>query len=59
MAIATKAQLRLCPRYRTLTDRGKLPLAAATTIARELLGFIWAIGQAVEPPLPVTAPLPH
>lgn len=59
VAIATKAQLRLCPRYRTLTDRGKLPLAAATTIARELLGFIWAIGQAVEPPLPVTAPLPH
>lgn len=50
VAIATQAQRRLCPRYRRLTERGKPPLAVATTIARELLGFIWAIGQAVEPP---------
>jgi transposase len=50
IAIATKAQHRLCPRYRTLTERGKPPLAVATVIGRELLGFIWAIGQAVEPP---------
>jgi transposase len=50
IAIATKAQHRLCPRYHRLTERGKPPLAVATTIARELLGFIWAIGQLVEPP---------
>lgn len=50
VAIATKAQHRLCPRYRRLAERGKPPLAVATVIARELLGFIWAIGQAVEPP---------
>lgn len=54
VAIATRAQQRLCPRYRRLTERGKPPLAVATTIARELLGFIWAIGQLVEP-LPAAA----
>lgn len=50
LAIAARAQRRLCPRYRRLAERGKPPLAVATTIGRELLGFIWAIGQAVEPP---------
>jgi transposase len=50
IAIATKAQHRLCPRYRQLSERGKPPLAVATVIGRELLGFIWAIGQLVEPP---------
>lgn len=54
VAIATRAQQRLCTRYRRLTERGKPPLAVATTIARELLGFIWAIGQLVEP-LPAAA----
>jgi transposase len=49
IAIATKAQHRLCPRYRKLIERGKPPLAIATTIGRELLGFIWAIAQLVEP----------
>lgn len=49
LAVAAKAQQRLCPRYRTLTERGKPPLAVATVIGRELLGFIWAIGQTVEP----------
>ncbi len=50
IALATKAQQRLCPRYRRFHEQGKPPLAIATMIARELLGFIWAIGQAVEPP---------
>jgi transposase len=50
VAIATRAQRRLCARYHRLTERGKPPLLVATTIARELLGFIWAIGQLVEPP---------
>jgi len=59
VAIATKAQHRLCPRYRRLIERGKRPLAVATTIARELLGFIWAIGQAIEPPpAPVGVAMP-
>jgi transposase len=54
IAIATKAQHRLCPRYRRLTEQGKPPLAVVTTIARELLGFVWAVGQFVEPaPAPV------
>ncbi len=53
VAIATHAQQRLCPRYRRFLAQGKPPLAVATMIARELLGFIWAIGYAVEPPLTV------
>jgi transposase len=56
IALATKAQQRLCPRFRRLTERGKPPLAVATTIARELLGFIWAVGQTVEP---IPAPTQH
>lgn len=55
VAIATRAQRRLCARYHRLTQLGKPPLAVATTIARELLGFIWAIGQLVEP-LPAAVP---
>jgi hypothetical protein len=50
IAIATKAQQHLCPRYRRFLAHGTPPLAVATRIARELLGFIWAIGHAVEPP---------
>ena len=58
IAIATQAQHRLCPRYRRFHEQGKPPLAIATMIARELLGFIWAIGHAVEPPpIPVGAPM--
>jgi transposase len=55
VAIATRAQRRLCTRYHRLTQLGKPPLAVATTIARELLGFIWAIGQLVEH-LPAAVP---
>lgn len=47
-ATAWKAQHRLCARYRRLTERGKPPQQAATAIARELLGFIWAIGTRTE-----------
>ena len=50
LVVAAKAQHRLCRRYRTLIERGKPPLAVATVIGRELLGFIWGIGRAVEPP---------
>jgi transposase len=48
--IAWDAQKRLCHRYRHLTDGGKLKVQACTAVARELAGFIWAIGQAVPAP---------
>lgn len=47
-AIAWKAQHRLNSRYRKLVARGKSSSLAVTAIARELLGFIWAIGTNVE-----------
>lgn len=57
--IAWKAQHRLHGRYRTLTARGKCKQQVVTAIARELLGFIWAIGVHVESttgrPTPIAA----
>ena len=47
--IAWKAQLRLCKRYRTLSAAGKKPTVVVAAIARELCGFIWAIGREVKP----------
>jgi transposase len=46
--IAWKAQHRLHARYHRLLGRGKTKQQAVTAIARELLGFIWAIGVQVE-----------
>lgn len=46
--LAWKAQHRLCARYRHLSARGKPKQHVVTVIARELLGFIWAIGVATE-----------
>lgn len=46
--IACKAQCRLNRRYRALTRRGKLKTVAITAVARELAGFIWAIGREVS-----------
>jgi hypothetical protein len=40
--VAWKAQVRLSARYRKLVAAGK-------PIARELVGFIWAIARMVEP----------
>jgi len=48
--IAWKAQTRLCGRYRLFEARGKLKVQACVAIARELSGFIWAIGQALPQP---------
>lgn len=45
--IAWKGQVRLCNRYQQLLGRGKLKVQVCTAVARELAGFIWAIGQAV------------
>jgi len=41
--IAWKTQKRLCSRYQHLMQRGKLKVQVCTAIARELVGFIWAI----------------
>lgn len=48
--IAWKAQKRLCGRYRLLEGKGKLKVQVCTAVARELVGFIWAIGQALPQP---------
>jgi transposase len=45
--IAWTAQKRLCGRYQTLGSRGKLKVQVCTAIARELAGFLWAVGQVV------------
>lgn len=47
-AIAWQAQDRLHRRYRRLLRRGKTPHQAVVALARELLGFIWAIAHAVQ-----------
>jgi len=47
--IAWRAQLRLCKKYRRLVAKGKIKQVVTTAIARELLGFMWAIAQEVKP----------
>jgi len=44
--IAWKAQLRLCSRYRKLVARAKPHPVIVTALARELVGFVWAIARA-------------
>ena len=46
-AIAWKAQLRLCKRYRLLTARGKHVNQVVVAIAREIAAFTWAIARTV------------
>jgi len=46
--LAWKAQHRLSTRYRRLAARGIPSPKIVTAVARELLGFIWAIGVQVE-----------
>lgn len=43
--LAWSAQKRLCQRYRALAGKGKLQVQVCTAVARELAGFIWAIGH--------------
>jgi transposase len=47
--IAWKAQVRLCARYRKLARTGKPANVVTAAIARELVGFIWAIARSVPP----------
>jgi transposase len=42
-----KAQVRLCKRYRRLMARGKHANQVVVAIARELVGFMWAIAKQV------------
>jgi transposase len=46
--ISWKAQQRLHDRYWRLTAKGKIPGKVITAVARELLGFIWAVGVQAE-----------
>jgi transposase len=46
--ISWKAQHRLHTRYWRLTARGKIPGKVITAVARELVGFIWAVGVQAE-----------
>jgi len=46
--ISWKAQQRLHARFWQLTAKGKVPGKAVTAVARELVGFIWAVGVQAE-----------
>ena len=46
---AWKAQVRLCARFRRLAARGMNRNKVVVAIARELSGFVWAVGQQVKP----------
>jgi len=48
-AIAWKAQVRLCARYRRLMAAGKRHTVVTTAIAREMAAFLWAIGREIQP----------
>jgi transposase len=49
IAIADKAQQRLCRRFRMMATAHKPPAKIAVAIARELAGFLWAALQPVSP----------
>jgi hypothetical protein len=49
-AISWKAQGRLCTRYRQLMATGKHAHQVVVAIARELVGFLWAIARQVAMP---------
>ena len=55
IAVAWKAQHRLHGRYRRLLAHGKSKQSTVTAVGRELLGFIWAIGNIVAPSQPKAA----
>ena len=46
--IAWKAQVRLCARFRRLAATGKARVVVTTAIAREMVGFLWAIARQVQ-----------
>lgn len=48
LAIAHKAEHRLCGRYRRLCAHGQLKPVVIAAVARELVGFVWAALQLPE-----------
>jgi len=46
--ISWKAQMRLHGKYKQLVARGKQKNVAVAAVARELVGFIWAVACRVE-----------
>jgi transposase len=48
-AIAWKAQVRLCARFRRLVAKGKNVNLVTTAVAREMAAFAWAIAWQVQP----------
>jgi transposase len=52
IAIADKAQQRLCRRFRRLAEQHKPAPKIAVAIARELAGFVWAALQPGPVPTP-------
>ena len=42
IALADRAQLRLCRRYRRMERQGKHPTKIVVAVARELVGYLWA-----------------
>lgn len=50
IALADKAQLRLCRRFRRMEYRGKHPTKIVVAVARELVGYLWA---ALTPAAPI------
>jgi transposase len=49
VAIAEKCEKRLNTKFHRMTSRNKKSTVAVVAVARELLGFIWAIGQIAHP----------
>jgi len=47
--LAWRAQLRLCTRFRRLSARGLHRNKIVVAVARELSGFVWALGQSIRP----------
>jgi len=43
LAIADRAQERLCARYRRMTEHGKVHPKTIVAMARELTGYLWAV----------------
>jgi transposase len=49
---AWKAQLRLCARFARLRSRGVQENKVCVAVARELVGFMWAIARLAQPAMP-------
>jgi transposase len=53
-ALSWKAQKRLHARYEALVRRTRNAPKSAAAVARELVGFVWAVAQQVPPPSSMT-----